>query len=389
MKKRKGLGMKLIFMYSLLLNSGASFMWPLVTMYINDYLHKSLMVSGVSLLLMSSFMIIGNYVGGFLFDRWSAYKASMIGISISTFAILALIFFNGWPTFAILLLFLGFGDGINLTLLNSYATTVKDRDVRSVFNLLYIGLNLGVVIGTAMVGYLLKYGVATVFIAAGIFYVALWLMTFFYFNVDFNDSQSLPADKKQPVKTVEHSKINLIYPICMMVFGVYLSYTLWESVMSVHMVNMGISFESYSSLWTVNGLMIVIGQPLINYLSKKTKIKISTQVFIGILIFAISFYGLIFVKSYTGFLLIMVFLTFGEMIGLPDVPAWIDQLSSKSEKGKYQGVFNALMSAGRAISPLYGGLFVEYLGYNPLFIFTATVIMVTWLIVIYKNKKSA
>ncbi|UQS84613.1 MFS transporter [Apilactobacillus apisilvae] len=388
MKKRNSLGMKLIFMYSLLLNSGASFMWPLVTMYINDYLHKSLLVSGISLLLMSSFMILGNYVGGFLFDHWSAYKASMLGISISSIAILLLIFFNGWPTFAVLLIFLGFGDGINLTLLNSYATTVKDRDVRSVFNLLYIGLNLGVVIGTAMVGYLLKYGIAIVFIAASIFYVALWLMTFFYFNVDFNEQQYVASDHKE-VESVKNSVTKLIYPICIMIFGVYLSYTLWESVMSVHMVNMGISFESYSSLWTVNGLMIVIGQPLINYLSKKINAKISTQVFIGIIIFAISFYGLIFAKNYAGFLTIMIFLTFGEMIGLPDVPAWIDQLSSKSEKGKYQGVFNALMSAGRAVSPLYGGFFVEYLGYNALFIFTASIIVLTLIIVIFKNKKIA
>ena len=390
MKKRTELGLRLVFFYSLLLNSGAAFMWPLVTMYIDDYLHKSLLVSGVSLLFISGFTIIGNYIGGYLFDHWSAYKAALIGITISTEAILALIFFHGWPTFAILMVVLGFGDGINLTLLNSYATNVKSKDTRTVFNILYVGLNIGVVIGTAMVGYLLKYGVAIVFMTAAVFYILLWLLTFVYFNIDFSDyDNSIPKEEiKEEKEGIIKSNVRLIYPICIMVFTVYLSYTLWESVMSVHMVRMGIPFEAYSMLWTVNGLMIVFGQPILNYVSKRLKIHLNHQVFLGVFIFAISFYFLVYAKTFPVFLAIMIFLTFGEMLGLPDVPAWIDQLSTKSEKGKYQGMFNALMSAGRAISPLFAGLFVEGFGYNPLFIFVTVLMLVALLLVMIISRKT-
>ena len=222
MKKRTELGLRLVFFYSLLLNSGAAFMWPLVTMYIDDYLHKSLLVSGVSLLFISGFTIIGNYIGGYLFDHWSAYKAALIGITVSTAAILALIFFHGWPTFAILMVVLGFGDGINLTLLNSYATNVKSKDTRTVFNILYVGLNIGVVIGTAMVGYLLKYGVAIVFMTAAVFYILLWLLTFVYFNIDFSDyDNSIPKEEiKEEKEGILKSNVRLIYPICIMVFTV-------------------------------------------------------------------------------------------------------------------------------------------------------------------------
>lgn len=392
MAKRKELGLKLVFIYSLLLNSGAAFMWPLVTMYIDDYLHKSLLVSGISLLFISGFTIVGNYVGGYLFDHWSAYKTALIGISISTLAVLALVFFHGWPTFAILLIVVGFGDGINLTLLNSYATNIKSRDTRSVFNILYVGLNIGVVVGTTMVGYLLKYGVPVVFLTAAVFYIALWLLTWHYFDVDFSDYNSEDASstaengKVAPTAPAK-SKVKLIYPICMMVFTVYLSYTLWESIMSVHMVRLGIPFEQYSLLWTVNGLMIVFGQPIVNWISEKLNVKISYQVFLGIFLFAVSFYFLVFARDFMAFLLIMIFLTIGEMIGLPDVPAWIDQLSSKHEKGKYQGTFNSLMSTGRAISPLFGGFVVEYMGYNPLFIFVSTLMLVAlFTVIIIANK---
>ncbi|WP_220751326.1 MDR family MFS transporter [Apilactobacillus xinyiensis] len=388
MLKRKELSLSSIFVYSLLLNAGSSFMWPLVTMYINDYLHKSLMVSGFTLLMMSLCMILGNYLGGYLFDRWSAYKTSMIGISVSSIAIVLLIFFHGWPIFTFLLMFLGLGDGMNLTLLNSYATKVTSKSSRYVFNLLYIGLNLGVVIGTAMVGYLLKFGVHTVFITASFFYVVLWLMTLLKFDVDFSENtNSLASNAVKPNKqlTTNHNK-SIIYSICLMVFFIYLSYTLWESVMSVHMVNMGISFEKYSTLWTINGLIIVLGQPIVNHLGRRFNMQ--KQIFLGVFIFGISFILLLLTKSYVSFVAVMVILTVGEIMGLPDVPAWIDNLSSPIEKGKYQGFFNSFMSFGRALSPLYGGLFVEYLGYNSLFIISTVFILGSLIYVMHKNKKA-
>ncbi|MCK8607029.1 MDR family MFS transporter [Apilactobacillus ozensis] len=386
MLKRKELSLSSIFVYSLLLNAGSSFMWPLVTMYINDYLHKSLMVSGFTLLMMSLCMMLGNYLGGYLFDRWSAYKTGMIGISVSSIAIILLIFFHGWPIFAFLLMFLGFGDGINLTLLNSYATKVTSKSSRYVFNLLYIGLNLGVVIGTAMVGYLLKFGVHTVFITASFFYLVLWIMTLLKFDVDFsNNDEVLNGELIHPSKEPTHkNNKKIIYSICAMVFFIYLSYTLWESVMSVHMVNMGISFEKYSTLWTINGLIIVLGQPIVNYFGRRFNMQ--KQIFLGVFIFGISFILLLFTKSYLSFVAVMVILTVGEIMGLPDVPAWIDNLSSKSEKGKYQGFFNSFMSFGRAVSPLYGGLFVEYLGYNILFVISTILILGSLLYVISSNK---
>ncbi|MCL0319450.1 MDR family MFS transporter [Apilactobacillus xinyiensis] len=388
MLKRKELSLSSIFVYSLLLNAGSSFMWPLVTMYINDYLHKSLMVSGFTLLMMSLCMILGNYLGGYLFDRWSAYKTSMIGISVSSIAIVLLIFFHGWPIFAFLLMFLGLGDGMNLTLLNSYATKVTSKSSRYVFNLLYIGLNLGVVIGTAMVGYLLKFGVHTVFVTASFFYVVLWIMTLLKFDVDFSENtNSLASNAVKPNKqlTTNHNK-SIIYSICLMVFFIYLSYTLWESVMSVHMVNMGISFEKYSTLWTINGLIIVLGQPIVNHLGRRFNMQ--KQIFLGVFIFGISFILLLLTKSYVSFVAVMVILTVGEIMGLPDVPAWIDNLSSPIEKGKYQGFFNSFMSFGRALSPLYGGLFVEYLGYNSLFIISTVFILGSLIYVMHKNKKA-
>ena len=53
---------------------GNSFLWPLNSIYIHDYLGKSLTVAGIVLMLNSLAGVFGNLVGGWLFDKLEAIK---------------------------------------------------------------------------------------------------------------------------------------------------------------------------------------------------------------------------------------------------------------------------------------------------------------------------
>lgn len=351
-----------LFIANLMLNTGAAFMWPLTTVYMNKTLGKSLTTAGAVLLVMSLVMMVGNYVGGVLFDRWSPYLTGVVGAGISLVAMILLIFFHGWPTFAILLVIVGFGDGISLTVGNSFAATITSTSVRNVFNLMYIALNVGVVIGTLLVGYLLGYGVTIVFSVTTVCYVLLFVLMLTEFKVDVKGNQSERKNDGQVPKL----NLKVIWWICLMVFAIYTSYSLWESVLSVHMTNLNIQFKDYSLLWTMNGFLIIFGQPLMNKLFASH--KLATQIGMGVSIFALSFFGLIFAHQYSDFVIIMIVLTIGEMIGFPGLPAWVDNLARNGRKGKYQGMYNVAISLGRAVGPLFGGLMIDYFSYQALFL---------------------
>lgn len=382
-KQRSEIRFNSVIVYSLVLNAGAAFMWPLVTVYLHNYLHKTLTLAGLTLLAMSCFMMLGNYLGGYLFDHWSPYKTTIISALISTSAIVTLIFFHGWPIFSIMLLFVGFGDGACMTLLNSYAASIKTRSTRSIFNVLYIGQNVGIVIGTLMVGFLLKHGVTLVFIATSVFYAALMIITIIEFNVKVD--RRAPSKPVTPGAQVETNVGGMILSICGVVLAVYLAYALWESVIPVHMTNLHIPFENYSLLWTLNGLMIVIGQPFVNRIG--THFKLSTQTYVGVFIFAASFIWLIFARDYSAFVMVMVVTTIGEMIGFPGIPAWIDSLSTPQQRGKFQGLYNLFMSCGRAVGPLIGGIVLDYASYRELFSLAAGLIIIFAVILWAMNKR--
>lgn len=379
MTKRTAVKLKWVALASLLNNTGAAFLWPLTTMYMHNYLHESLTTAGIVMLFISICMMAGNYLGGWLFDHWDQYKTAVLGVSLSTLAIFALIFEHGWPWFAVLMMLNSFGDGMNMTIVNSYGSLVSAHSSRYVFNYIYMAYNVGVVIGTLAVGVLLPISVVLVFSVAAVFYGLLMLVVIFALNVQVKLPAKASAVKRSQATRSHHRILVLIWLILINYTTIHLSYSLWESVMAVHMTNMGIPFYAYSLLWTLNGVLIIVGQPLVNKLSPY--IKLSNQIMVGLLIFASSFLLLIFARSLWAFALDFVILTVGEMTSFAGLPAWISQLTTVNETGHYQGLLNITMSIGRAIGPLYGGFVIDQGNYQDLFVSVFLLIAGTLLVV--------
>ena len=375
MAKQRQVKLKWVALASLLNNTGAAFLWPLTTMYMHNYLHESLTTAGVVMLLMSICMMVGNYLGGWLFDHWDQYQTAVLGVTISTVAIFTLIFAHGWPWFAILMMLNSLGDGINMTIVNSYGSLVSDHSSRYVFNYIYMAFNVGVVIGTLAVGVLLPISVVLVFTVATVFYFLLALVVVFALKVRVPLPPKTPRSREKLASRSHQQALVLIWLILLNFVTIHLSYSLWESVMAVHMTNMGIPFYAYSLLWTLNGVLIIVGQPLVNKLSPY--VRLSSQIMVGILIFASSFILLIFARNLWAFVLDFVLLTIGEMASFAGLPAWIAQLTTVNEAGHYQGLLNIMMSIGRAIGPLYGGFVIDHGNYQELFISVFLLMTVT------------
>ena len=371
---QKEVRLRWLFLANLLNNAGAAFMWPLTTVYMHNYLHQSLTFSGTVLFWMSLAMILGNYVGGRLFDRWRPYWTAILGVTVSTLTLATLIFWHSlWP-YAIGLIVVGFGDGISMTVVNAYAATVTTKSNRYVFNMLYLALNVGVVIGTLLVGYLLDLGIDVVFMVTTACYIGLVVIVLSKFNINVAAIKPETEKTGRTPDTTTGAKRQLIWMICLLIFTVYLSYALWESLLSVHMTNLGIPFRRYSEVWTINGLLIIISQPLVTLFNER--FKIGTQIGLGITLFALSFLGLVFARQYIDFIVIMVILTLGEVVGLPIVPAWIDDMAAVDQRGKYQGRFNMALSLGRAVGPSFGGMMVAQFSYTILFISVTLMMLV-------------
>jgi MFS family permease len=350
--------------------TGASFLWPLNTIYIHLHLGKSMSVAGLVLMFNAAAGIAGNLIGGLLFDRFGGYKSILFGLSITMTAAFLLVPFHSFVPYFILLVVLGFGAGIMFPSIYAMAGSVWPEGGRKAFNSIYVAQNLGVAVGAALGGFVAGFKFEYIFIANGFMYFLFFLLVFFTYRplakkaAENAQASSNILEEKFVIKS--RTKITALLTLCFAYLLAWLAYCQWQATISAHTQTLGISLKEYSFLWTINGALIVLGQPFASMLVKRAK-SLKAQITLGLVIFIFSFIILIFAEQFSIFVIAMIVLTIGEMLVWPAVPTIANSLAPKGREGFYQGIVNSTATGGRMIGPLFGGIIVDLYGIQMLF----------------------
>lgn len=350
---------------SLITNLGGSFIWPLTTIYVHEYLKMPLTMAGVVIFLNCIASLCGNTIGGNLFDRWQPIGTLMVGISIDVLAASALIFFHGWPIYPVLLTLMGLGSGMTFTSINGLATKVPGHAASYAFNFLYFTSSLGVAAGTLVVGNVLAAGIGWVFACAAVIYLFFAIIVFTMYRghrLRQNDAEEAPA---------EHGKSRVrpeVLAVLVVVFVVWFFYEQWDSNLSSYMLSKSLSVREYSSVWTVNAIVILLVQPVVTRLDTWLTKHITLRLCTGLTLFTLSFIWLLGAHTYLSFVLAMVILSLGEVLAMPAISTYINLFATAHTRGQYQGLVQAGASAGRAVGPLFGAMIIEGFSYHILFL---------------------
>ena len=362
---------------------GMSFIWPLTSVYLHDNLHISLTLVGLVLFFNSLASVIGNVVGGLGFDRRNPYYLMLAGGIVMTVTLIVLTLFHQAVPFAICLFFLGLAAGWNGTLVSALGATLKRFDGRYVFNMIYFVQNFGIVIGSSVVGFLYDWDLRLPFFVSTLISLGFLAVVLIGYHPLRNLKRATNERKTDKMK-IKLPKMNqyLMITLLTMLLITWTMYQQWGSNVSVYMTSLGIPFRYYSVLWTVNAGLILLIQFFIVRYGQYIKNHFM-PIYIGILMFAFSFVVLSIAKQYYMFVCAMVLLTIGEALAFPQVPVIVNRITPEGVNGKYLGLVNSFGSAGRAISPLFGGLMIETFSYRTLFIvavfFNLAILLVVWL----------
>ena len=347
--------------------TGASFLWPLNTIYIHDILGKSLSVAGLVLMVNAGASVIGNLIGGILFDKIGGYRSILLGISITIIALIGMTLNHSWNFYIIYLTIIGFGSGIVFPSMYAMAGSVWKEGGRKSFNAMYVSQNLGVAIGAALGGLVADIRFDYIFLANTVTYAIFFVIALIgYRSIQANPTvQSSVLDHSKKIK--DHTKLYALLIVCVGYLLCWMGYVQWQTSIATHTQSLGISLKQYSILWTINGALIVMAQPLISYIVKRYTKTLKAQIMVGLLIFIASFAVVGTAEQYTAFVTAMVILTIGEMFVWPAVPTVANELAPKGREGFYQGIVNSTATGGRMLGPLMGGILVDLHGMEMLF----------------------
>ncbi|WP_280769994.1 MDR family MFS transporter [Salipaludibacillus daqingensis] len=350
--------------------TGASFLWPLNTIYMSQELGQSLTVAGSVLMVNASAGVIGNLIGGKLFDRIGGYRTIMIGVSItmtSAFSLAAL--HQSFTAYVLLLIGLGFGAGMMIPCMYALAGAVWPEGGRRPFNAIYVAQNVGVATGAAIGGFLASFRFDFVFIGNGLMYVGFFLLAFFSFrHLQVEGAQTTTTNVFEQSEQIENKKrYHALLLLCAGFLVCWIAYAQWPSTISAHTQDLGIPLSYYSLLWTINGGMIIFCQPIIKFFITRWVHSLKAQIYVGVSIFMVAFFVLAQAEVFTAFVVAMVILTIGEMFVWPAVPTIAFKLAPKGKAGFYQGIVNSVATGGRLIGPLFGGIMADTFGMSALF----------------------
>ncbi|TMW71796.1 MDR family MFS transporter [Alteribacter natronophilus] len=349
--------------------TGASFLWPLNTIYIHVELGMSLTVAGIVIMGNAVMGIIGNLIGGKLFDRIGGYRTIILGVVITMASAFILAVFNDFYQYVILMLGLGFGAGIIIPAMYAMAGAVWPEGGRRPFNAMYVAQNIGVSVGAASGGLLASYRFDLVFLGNGLMYLSFFILALLFFRHLQADSASAAAtnvfEQSQEVENRKRFKALLI--LCGGFLICWIAYVQWQTTISAHTQTLGIPLTYYSILWTINGAMIVFCQPIIKLLIGRWVHSLKAQIYVGLVIFMCAYLVLSQAEVYAAFVVAMVILTFGEMFVWPAVPTIAHQLAPEGKAGFYQGIVNSIGTGGRMIGPFFGGVMADLFGMTALF----------------------
>ncbi|UXS37941.1 MDR family MFS transporter [Staphylococcus delphini] len=348
--------------------TGTSFLWPLNTIYMNEELGKSLSTAGLVLMVNSFGMIVGNLLGGTLFDKLGGYRTIMLGTIVSLCATILLNFFHGWPLYAIWLIMLGFGGGMIIPAIYAMAGAVWPQGGRQTFNAIYLAQNIGVALGAALGGFVAELSFNYIFMANLAMYVIFFFIALFQFNMNYQATVKHQETLENVAHIQNKKHFTALILLCVMFALCWIAYVQWQTTIASFTQSIGISMSQYSLLWTVNGVLILVGQPLILPIIHLIKGQLKKQVYFGLVVFILSFFVTSFATSFSIFVVGMVIMTFAEMFVWPAVPTIANNLAPMGREGVYQGIVNSASTVGKAFGPLVGGILVDVFNMQIMFL---------------------
>jgi len=348
------------------LNSvGFAFIWPMTTIYIHDYLGRSMTVAGVVLLFHSAGAALGQLVGGWLCDRIGARPVMLSGLVASALLTAMLGLYEAWPIYVAGMILFGFAVSLPGPPINALVARAWPDGGRRAFNFTYVAHNVGVAVGTVLGGLLADVSFALAFFGATALFGLFALFTLVAIRPERADWQEgaegatarSGGGPEWPVPWLPIAALFVAY-LCL-----WLIYIQWQVGGSVHMQAIGYDLSAYSVLWTLNGALIFLGQPLLAWVVRHVRRSVG-QMSLGVVLYALSF-GLLLTSSHYGvFVASMVLLTFGEMLLWPIIPASVARLSPPTRRGTLQGFILSGATFGRMLGPLLGGMLYDAAGFH-------------------------
>lgn len=147
-------------------------------------------------------------------------------------------------------------------------------------------------------------------------------------------------------------------------FFIWLANCVWNNGVSPYTISRGMPEWNYSILWTLNGILIFVAQPLISWIKRVFAATELRQMTASAVFYMLGYVMILSFHTYPSMVLAMVLITLGEMLISPAIPSFISDHTGKSAPF-YLGLVGGMGVAGRVVGPYAMGVLFDWNGLVP------------------------
>ncbi|MCL4340978.1 MAG: MFS transporter [Candidatus Thermoplasmatota archaeon] len=325
-----------------------SSIWVYSSIFMHVTLHISLILVGVIFAAGGAVSGIMQIYGGIVSDRIGYRVTIIFSLSLLCAVYLFSAVFHGFLLSPIIfppvLVLLMFGNSAQSPATNALVSLSSNVKLRG-FSILRIGNNIGWGIGPALGGFLLSYYPFWFLFAVGLSMSLISLAMSFL----------LEEPERKRDRTISFRTSNMMV-IMLSVVGLMLFMVQAQETVTLSnyaRIIRNLPYYQLGFVYLTNGLTVVVSQPFLFRASRRIGNFVSYS--LGTLLYSAGYLSYAFDSGFAGFIISTIILTFGEDLAFPTSVTMVANASKPENIGKNMGIYNALLSIGRAIGPVVGG----------------------------------
>lgn len=345
----------------LLVNRLGSFVVPFLSVYLHEVRGFSLTRAGLVVSLMGAGAVAAAPVGGVLADRWGRRRTLLLSTVASGVLMIGLGLVSALPAIAALVLAVGFfGDLFRPPMHAAMADLVPPARRLAAFGLTYWAVNLGWAFSQPAAGLISGWSWTALFVGDGL--TTLLFAGFILARVP----ETRPAEARD---STEHPLAGLrrafgdgdfrIFLLLQLLFVLLLWQALAAQPLDL-MANRGIGKPLYGAISAVNGVLIVLLQPMVvRMVERRDAARVMA---VGALLAGVGYGLYAFVSSPVAYALAVAIWTLGEIASAAVAPAVVAALAPPAHRGAYQGAWTWTWGVASFLASALGGAALERAG---------------------------
>lgn len=344
------------------INRAGTMVLPFLSKYLKEDLHFSYADIGTILFWFGSGSIIGSWLGGKLSDKIGFYRIMIFSLMTTGVLLFFVQFITSFMGLCIAMFILMIiADMFRPAMFVSLGAYATPENRTRALTLVRLAINLGFAAGPALGGLIIM----TVGYR-GLFWVdgATCIIAISLFWVKVKEKKKTDyRDKQHPGEILTHSVFKdgpfWLFLFSCLVSGV-LFFQVFTTIPLYHREQFNLTELQTGLLLTMNGLIIFFMEmPIVSYVERNNISKVKV-VAIGCLLMSISLF-LMLIDTWAGILVIMMlFMTVGEMFAFPFSNSVALSRAPKGHEGRYMAIYTMSYSLAHIVSSKGGMQIVEY-----------------------------